>query len=92
MMEMNIMLSLDFLQKELAREFARRWVRDSLEEMRIEGRSEEELKNYWQLFGEDAIVLETNYCGSSELNFFIKTPATPEERDWKIIKKEAGIK
>jgi hypothetical protein len=76
---------------ELAKEFARRWVRDSLEELRTPGQTREELRAHWFTFGEDAVVLGGNYSGCSELDFFIDHPATPEERDWQAIKKEAGI-
>ncbi|MEW6211137.1 MAG: hypothetical protein AB1631_22420 [Acidobacteriota bacterium] len=76
---------------ELAREFARRWVRDSVEEMREPDQTEEELRERWMMWGEDAIVIGGSYAGSHELDFFISKPATPEERDWKAIKKQAGI-
>lgn len=78
---------------ELAREFARRWVRDSVEEQRQPGQSKEELRRMWHTFGEDASVLggEPHYAGSHELDFFIKHPARPEERDWQTVKRLAGI-
>lgn len=77
---------------ELAREFARRWVRDSVEGHRQSGRSKEELRRMWHTFGEDAVVQgETTYVGSRELDFFIEHPATAEERDWQAVKKLAGI-
>ena len=82
----------DFPTFELAREFARRWVRDSVEEHRQPGRSKEELRRMWYTFGEDAVVQgETIYVGSRELDFFIGHPATAEERDWQAVKKLAGI-
>nr|MDO8080179.1 hypothetical protein [Candidatus Freyarchaeota archaeon] len=76
---------------ELAIEFARRWVRDSLEDFRKPNQSKEELRKMWHNFGEDATVLGGDYSGGSELDFFIDHPATPEERDWKSIEKKAGI-
>jgi hypothetical protein len=77
---------------ELAKEFARRWVRDSVEEYRQPGRSREELRRMWHTFGDDAVVRgETAYVGSRELDFFIEHPATAEERDWRAVKKLAGI-
>ncbi len=78
---------------DLAREFARRWVRDSLEEMRKPNQTHEELKTIWSEFGDKASVkLEDGYYEvSSEIDDFIDHPATPEERDWKTIKKKAGI-
>ena len=77
---------------ELAKEFARRWVRDSVEEQRQPGQSKEELRRRWFIFGEDASVLggEPRYVGSHELDFFIEHPARPEERDWQAVRKLAG--
>jgi hypothetical protein len=78
---------------ELAKEFARRWVRDSVEEQRKPGQSKEDLRSMWYTFGEDASVLqsEPHYAGSHELDHFIEHPASPEERDWQAVKKLAGI-
>ena len=78
---------------ELAKEFARRWVRDSVEEQRKPGQSKEDLRKLWLTFGEDASVLlgEPHYAGSHELDYFIEHPASPEERDWQAVKKLAGI-
>jgi hypothetical protein len=82
----------DFPTLELAKEFARRRVRDSVEEHRQPGQSNEELRRMWYAFGEDAVVLgETVYVGSRELDFFIEHPATAEERDWQAVKRLAGI-
>jgi hypothetical protein len=82
-----------FPSVELAREFARRWVRDSVEEQRATNRPREELRRMWHAFGEDASVLgcEPHYAGSHELDFFIEHPATDAERDWREIKRLAGI-
>lgn len=77
---------------ELAIEFARRWVRNSLEHQRKKNQSKEELRKMWYSFGEDAVVLDGDYRGSSELDFFIDHPATSREQDWKAIKKKAEIK
>jgi hypothetical protein len=78
---------------ELAKEFARRWVRDSVEELRKHDQSKEDLRNMWFTFGEDASVLqgEPHYAGSHELDYFIEHPASPEERDWQAVRKLAGI-
>jgi hypothetical protein len=77
---------------ELAREFARRRVRDSVEECRKPGQSRKRLREQWHMFGEDAVVIGgESYSGCDELDFFISNPATAEERDWKAIKRQAGI-
>lgn len=79
---------------ELAKEFARRWVRDSVEAQRKSGQSKEELRRMWHTFGEDASVIqgEPHYAGSHELDFFIEHTATAAERDWQAVKKLAGIR
>jgi hypothetical protein len=79
---------------ELAREYARRRVRDSVEELRAANQSKEELRRLWHVFGEDATVIggETRYAGSHELDFFISHPATVEERDWKSVERLANIR
>ncbi len=77
---------------ELAKEFARRRVRDSLEELRKPYQSADDLRSSWSMFGEDAIVLgEDRYAGSNELDSFIDNPALPDERDWRFIKRLAEI-
>ena len=67
---------------ELATEFARRWVRDSVEELRADGWTPAGLRNQWFTFGEDAVVIGGNWKGLDELDHFVRNPATPEERDW----------
>ena len=81
-----------FSTKELAIEYARRWVRSTLEEQRKPNQSKEELRRMWFIFGEDAIVIDVGYAGSSELDFFIDNQATSEECDWISIQKLAGLK
>ena len=76
---------------ELAKEFAGRYVRDSIESMRKPGQTAEELRKAWYQFGEAAVVLGGDYKASSELDFFIDNPATPEQRDWQAVKAQAGI-
>lgn len=78
---------------ELANEFARRWVRDSLEELRQPAQTREELRRAWHMFGDDASVLgsEPHYAGSHDLDYFIEHPATAGERNWQEIKRLAGI-
>jgi hypothetical protein len=74
-----------FASLEAAVEFARRWVRDSVEEFRSSAKSSEELRKAWFIFGEDAIVIGGNYKGSDEIDFFIANPATPQQRDWQSL-------
>jgi hypothetical protein len=74
-----------FPSLEVAKEFARRWTRDSVEELRSPGQSPEDLRKAWVIFGEDAMVLGDGYKGSDELDFFITHPATSDERDWQSL-------
>ena len=73
---------------ELAKEFASRWTRDSIEEFRKENSSPENVRSEWLMFGEHAIALGANERVHD--NYFIM-PATAEERDWKEIQRRAGL-
>jgi hypothetical protein len=68
-----------------ARKVACRWVRDSVEEFRGKCRTPDEHRLLWSLFGEDAIVIEADYAGSAELDFFLAHSASPMERDWAAL-------
>ena len=75
-----------FPSLELAREYARRRTRASLEELRTSDVSHADLRRAWYIFGEDCIVVGTgDYQGASELDYFIAHPATLEEQDWRAI-------
>lgn len=79
----------EFDALDTAKEFARRWVRDSVEALRRPEQSPEELRKQWALFGDDAVVEGAGFSASSELDAFVATPATPEQRDWKALKNNA---
>jgi len=79
-----------FPSLELAREFARRWVRDSLG-VPGDGVTKEKLRSSWYMFGEDAGVIGGHYFGSDELDFFLDNPASAEELDWKSVLIDAGL-
>jgi hypothetical protein len=74
-----------FPTAEAAKEFARRWVRDSVEELRAPGQTAAELRNLWFTFGEDVLALGLQYAGSQELDYFVIHPAMPQERDWQSL-------
>lgn len=74
-----------FASLDRAREFARRWVRDSVEEFRGRRRTPDEHRLLGALFGEDAVVIEAEYAGSEELDFFLSHPTSPSERDWAAL-------
>ena len=77
-----------FSDFDTAREFARRWTRHSLEELRPNASSDKDLKDLWFLFGDDASVIGANevYHGVNEIDFFISHPASPDEVNWKELK------
>jgi len=67
-----------FATLEEAKAFARNRVRSSLEELRSEGQSHEELRKLWSIYGEDAIVIGGEYAGATELDYFIDHPESKE--------------
>jgi hypothetical protein len=80
-----------FPNREEAIAYARRRVRDSIEELRKARQSSEELRRLWLLFGEDALVIgDPAYSTASDLPDFFAHPATAEERDWRAIEKRLG--
>ncbi len=74
-----------FPSPDRAREFARRCVRDSVEEFRGRRRTPDEHRLLWALFGEDAVVMEAEYAGSEDLDFSLSHSASREERDWAAL-------
>lgn len=74
-----------FPTREAAVEYARRRLRNSLEEQRRPNQTPGELRHLWYAFGEDCRVVGPEgvvYLASSELERFIHNPATPEEREY----------
>ena len=75
-----------FPSAEIAKEYARRRMRDSVEELRAANQSRAELKQLWFVFGEDSLVVggegSDAYYGLADLDFFIDHPASMAERDW----------
>jgi len=72
-----------------ANQFARRYVRDSVEICRPRGGKPEDVMKAWSAFGEDAAVegvTEGAWTSASELaDFAAKPPREREERNWRII-------
>jgi hypothetical protein len=71
-----------------ANEFARRYVRDSVELCRAAGRSGREVLETWFAFGEDAEVVdaaENGWRSAAELSDFCERPAAAEDRDWRAL-------
>ena len=71
-----------FATIELAREYAKRRTRDSLEQQRPGNTTPQAIRSSWFMFGEDCLVIGGSYSGCDELDYFISHPATDEERDW----------
>ena len=77
-----------FLTLMQANEFARRYVRDSLERCRAPGLSAHEVVDAWHAFGEDAEIIDAGDLGwksATELEAFAETPAYAEDRDWRSL-------
>jgi hypothetical protein len=70
----------------VAQEFARRWVRSALEELREGAGSRDELIDLWHVFGEDALLAGGGYAGSAELGFLVDHPGSAQETDWKALR------
>jgi hypothetical protein len=73
-----------------ANEFARRYVRDSIERCRVPGATAEEVAADWQAFGEDAEVADAEEAGwrsEAEVQVFAANPvpAGDEARDWRSL-------
>jgi hypothetical protein len=80
-----------FPTREEAIDYARRRVRDSIEELRKAHQSSEELRQLWLLFGEDVLVTgDPAYSTASDLPDFFAHAASAEERDWRAIEKRLG--
>ena len=80
-----------FPDADVAKDYARRRVRDSIEELRAPGKSAEELRKLWLLYGEDASVVGGGYKASSELDAFLKRPASAQERDWRALETKFNV-
>ncbi len=71
-----------------ANEFARRYVRDSMERCRAPGLSAREVLDAWFAFGEDALVIDAGEAGWTSANAiadFAEQPARAEDRDWRSL-------
>jgi len=71
-----------------ANEFARRYVRDSVELCRAPGLSSRQVLDAWFAFGEDAEIIdgdESAWKSANNLALFSEHPAYPEDRDWRSL-------
>ncbi|HTV68986.1 MAG TPA: hypothetical protein VMF90_10650 [Rhizobiaceae bacterium] len=70
---------------EAARAYAEARVRSSIEELRSDGQSWDELRSLWHIYGEDCSVLGDTYKGRENLHRYIAEPATPEQTAWSSL-------
>ena len=71
-----------------ANEFARRYVRDSIERCRAPGTKGAEVIELWRSFGEDAYVVdagEGTWRAEAELEAFAAAKAPSEDRNWRAL-------
>lgn len=70
-----------------ANEFARRYVRDSLEHCRAAGMDAAAVIAAWSAYGEDAEVLggEDGWRSAPDLQAMAAQPATPDSRNWRAL-------
>ena len=71
-----------------ANEFARRYVRDSVEHARGPAMTAKEVLETWFAFGEDVEVVgaaDAGWHSGTELGDFVDRPASAEERDWRAL-------
>jgi hypothetical protein len=71
-----------------ANEFARRYVRDSVELCRGPGMQARDVLDAWFAFGEDALVVdaaEAGWTSAGVLADFAEQPARAEDRDWRSL-------
>ena len=71
-----------------ANEFARRYVRDSLERCRAPGAKGQEVIDLWRSFGEDAYVVDAGegaWRVEPELAAFAAERAGGEDRNWRAL-------
>ena len=79
-----------FPSRELAREYATRRVRDSIEGCRTSDQSEEEIRKLWNAYGESACVLgDDGY--QDEIDIWLREIATAEQRDWQATLVKSGL-
>ena len=71
-----------------ANAFARRYVRDSVENCRAPGLTTKGVLEAWFAFGEDAEVVDAGEAGwksATELGDFVDQPASAVDRDWRAL-------
>ncbi len=78
-----------------ANEFARRYLRDSIERCRTGGMSAREVLDAWFAWGEDVEIVEPSEGGwrsANELADFAAEPASEAERDWRALDPRRAVR
>jgi hypothetical protein len=79
-----------FPNRELARGYATRRVRDSIEELRTPGQPEEEIHKLWNAYGESACVVGDD-GEQDEIGSWLREIATAVQRDWQATLVKSGL-
>ncbi len=79
-----------FPSLERAKTFLRRWVRDSIEDLRQPDEPPERLFERWFAQGETGAIVGAGFSVFGEIDAWVDTPATEEERDWRSLKDLLG--
>ncbi|MBU6497777.1 MAG: hypothetical protein KGJ41_06365 [Rhodospirillales bacterium] len=78
-----------------ANDFARRYVRDSIERCRRPGSTAQDVLDAWLAYGEDAEIAEGGeeaWRSGPEIGDFAARKATPDERDWRALDPRRGAR
>ena len=65
-------------------------MRDSIEELRTPGQSEEEARKLWSAYGESACVLGDDGCLDG-IDTWLREVATAEQRYWQASLVKSGL-
>jgi hypothetical protein len=65
-------------------------VRDSIEELRKPGQTEEEIRKLWNAYGESACVVGDD-GGPDEIDTWLREIATAEQHDWQATLIKSGL-
>lgn len=74
-----------FETMEAATAYAAARVRSSIEELRNEGQTPEELVTAWHVFGEDAVPIGGDYRSRGHLLDYARTPASEDQTNWTAL-------
>ena len=83
----------DFATWADARDYARARAWSSVQELRTQGMSGDELRAQWLSFGENALVVGgPSYSARNDIDYFIANQPRVEDLDWLAIAHRAGAR